>query len=214
MFLFGHAGITLGAAALLANTFPKCCFSKTAGNEATEASSRSSKVTRTLSNLPGYKASWFASLGNCIDIRLLLIGSLLPDIIDKPIGTLLFRETFSSGRIFFHTLFTAILITLAGLYIYKRNRKTSLLAISFGTFTHLIFDQMWRTPRTLFWPIYGMAFDRADITDWIWNLLHVVGTDPQYYIPELVGAAILVWFTVVLVRKQKIVYFLKCGREQ
>ncbi len=214
MLLFGHIGITLGTAVLLAKALPSSRFSKTTGNEAIESHSSSSQVAATPSNLPSYKASWLVSLGNCIDIRLLLIGSLLPDIIDKPIGRFFFQDTISNGRIISHTLLFLILIALAGLYLYQSRGKTSLLAVSFGTFTHLIFDQMWRTPRTLFWPIYGFTFDRMDLTDWIPNILHTLMTDPQVYIPELVGTAILVWFTLALVRKQKVFYFLKCGRVQ
>ncbi len=214
MLLFGHIGITLGAAALLAKALPSSRFSMTTGDEAIESLSSSSQVAATLSNPPSHKGSGLASLGSRIDIRLLLIGSLLPDIIDKPIGLLFFRETFSNGRIFCHTLLFLVLITLAGLYLYKIHGKTSLLAVSFGTFTHLIFDQMWHTPRTLFWPIYGFTFDRAEVTDWIPNILHGLMTDPQVYVPELVGTAILLWFTLELVRKRQVFYFLKCGHVQ
>lgn len=163
MLLFGHIGITLGIAVLLANALPSSRFSKTTGNEAIESHPSSSQVATTLSNLPSYKASWLASLGSRIDIRLLLIGSLLPDIIDKPVGHFFFQNTISNGRIICPTLLFLALITLAGLYLYQSRGKTSLLAVSFGTFTHLIFDQMWRAPRTLFWPIYGVTFDRMNL---------------------------------------------------
>ena len=151
-------------------------------------------------------------MGNCIDIRLLLIGSLLPDIIDKPIGHFFFQATISNGRTIGHTLIFLILITLAGLYLYQSRGKTSLLAVSFGTFTHLIFDQMWSAPRTLFWPIYGFTFDRMDLTDWIPNIPHALITNPQVYVPELVGAAVLPRFILALVRKRKVFYFLKWGQ--
>ncbi len=214
MLVFGHIGITLGTAVLLAKALPSGRFSKTTGNKAIESHSSASPVTASPSNLPGYKTSWLASLGSRIDIRLLLIGSLLPDIIDKPIGGFFFQETISNGRIIGHTLLFLILITLAGLYLYQSRGKTSLLAVSFGTFTHLIFDQMWHAPRTLFWPIYGFTFDRMGLTDWIPSMLHTLMTDPQVYIPEVVGTAVLVWFTLALVRNQKVFYFLKCGRVQ
>ena len=197
MLLFGHPGITLGTATLLARAFQ---------------SNRSSKGVKEASNLLEDTPSGLVSLGNLIDIRLLLIGSLLPDIIDKPIGHLFFRNTISNGRTFAHTLLFLFLITLAALYVFKRYRRTGLLAVAFGTFTHLISDQMWRTPRTLFWPVYGFTFEKADITDWISFMLHALVTNPQVYIPELVGAAILIWFLLVLIRSHKMLYFLKCGR--
>ena len=196
MLLFGHPGLTLGTATLLARALQNKRFSMTVRKD-------------TLSEA---RPSGLVSLGNFIDIRLLLIGSLLPDIIDKPIGLLFFRNTIRNGRTFSHTLLFLFLITLAAFYVYKRYRRTGLLALWFGTLTHLIFDQMWRTPQTLFWPFYGFTFAKADITDWIANMLHSLLTNPQVYIPELMGAAILIWFLLVLIQGHKTLYFLRCGR--
>jgi len=233
MLVFGHIGITLGTAVLLDRALPSRRFSRTTGNEAIKSHSSVSQVTASPSTLLGYKTSWLVSLGSRIDIRLLLVGSLLSDIIDKPIGLFFFQDTIGNGRIIGHTLLFLILITLVGLYLYQSRGKTSLFALSFGTFTHLIFDQMWRAPRTLFWPIYGFIFDqmwraprtlfwpldeftsdRTVTTDWIPDMLHTLLTEPQVYIPEVVGTAIIVWFTLALVRNQKVCYFLKCGRVQ
>lgn len=178
-----------------------------------------SKETRELSaeisparNYPSWHITpWFASLGKRIDIRLLLIGSLLPDIIDKPLGHLLFRETFSNGRIFCHTLLFLILVTLAGVYLHRNRRKTWLLVLSFGTFTHLIFDQMWLTPRTLLWPLYGVAFDRTELANWLQYVLHTLSTDPAIYVPEIIGAVILILFIWVLVSNRKLHSFIIKG---
>ena len=105
MFIFGHPGITLGAAVLLNGTLTK-------GAPAHPKESLDSSLNmRGARDYPsGRMASWLASLANRIDIRVLLIGSLLPDIIDKPLGYLFFRETFSNVRIFSHTLLFLILL--------------------------------------------------------------------------------------------------------
>jgi len=163
---------------------------------------------------PKCKASWLTYLSSRIDIRLLLIGSLLPDIIDKPVGHFFFRETFSSGRIFCHTLLFLILVAVSGIYLYRRYSKTWLLTLSFGTFTHLIFDQMWFSPRTLFWPLLGLSFERSDISNWIPNIFHALLTDPAVYLPELAGAVILIWFTWLLFRRREIFSFIKHGQVQ
>ena len=198
MLVLGHAGITLGTAAVLS---------------AALGSSRSSQVVP-LDNSTSQKASWLTLLGRRIDIRLLLIGSLLPDIIDKPVGQVFFRETLSNGRIFCHTLLFLIIITLAGSYLYRYRSKIWLLVLSFGTFMHLVCDQMWRSPRTLLWPVYGLAFERADLTDWMSNMLYALLTYPEVYIPELVGAVIIIWFTVELVRRRKVFAFVRYGQVQ
>ena len=150
--------------------------------------------------------------GNSEDIRVLLIGSLLPDIIDKPIGYLFFRNAISTGKAFAHTLLFLFIVAVAGAYLYKRHGKTGLLVISFGIFTHLVFDQMWRNPQALFWPLLGTTFPRGDAATWIPNMLKGLLTDPQIYIPELVGLAILIWFLLTLARRRKVLYFLRYGR--
>ena len=68
------------------------------------------------------KPAWFDALARRVDIRLLAIGSLLPDIIDKPVGQVFFRGTFSDGRIFSHTLLFLALVSLGG---YARRRRTA-----------------------------------------------------------------------------------------
>ena len=158
------------------------------------------------------KLPWFLSLANHIDVRILLIGSLLPDIIDKPIGQYFFSDTFSSGRLFCHTLLFFILITIAGAVLYKIRRHVWLLTLSFCTLIHLILDQMWLTPRTLFWPLYGLEFESEPLTGWIMTIFNALLTNYQVYIPEIVGAVVLFWFSSVLVRKKTFFSFIKHGR--
>lgn len=214
MLLFGHVGITLGAAVFLSGVLASNHSSKTVKNRAMESSSSLSTNVRTSNNFLTHKLPRFTSLGNRIDIRFLLIGSLLPDIIDKLIGQVLFRETFGNGRIFSHTLLFIILVTVIGLLFYRYNRKTWLLVLSFGTFIHLILDEMWRAPRTLLWPILGLSFESIDITGWAANIWHALFTEPAVYVPELIGVLILIWFTWMLIYTRKTYVFVRYGRIQ
>ena len=206
MLVFGHTGITLGAATLLAGVLGHSRCHNTTKNRAMESISHHPQV------IPNRKVLRLTLLASRIDIRLLLVGSLLPDIIDKPVGHFFFREIFSNGRIFCHTLLFLILVTVAGIYLYRCHNKTWLLPFSFGTLTHLIFDQMWLTPHTLFWPLLGFTFERSDISNWIPNIFHALLTDPVVYIPELVGAIILIWFAWLLFRRGNIHLFIKYGQ--
>ncbi len=52
----------------------------------------------------------------------IVIGSLLPDIIDKPLGRIILAETIGSGRIFAHTLLFGALLGLAGYYLYHKGQ--------------------------------------------------------------------------------------------
>lgn len=184
MLLFGHAGITLGAATLLAGA-------------------AKSRYTRT---------SWFTTLSHYLDIRLLLVGSLLPDIIDKPVGQYIFKDTFNNGRIFSHTLLFLILLSATGFYLQKRHRQVWMLTLAAGTFTHLLLDKMWLLPGTLFWPLLGFTFKKGGIADWLTNIFHELISNPALYIPEAVGLVILLWLGLVLVRRKKVGVFIKYGK--
>ena len=184
MLLFGHVGITLGASAVLAGGV----------------------------NRQREKESWFASLSKYVDIRLLLAGSLLPDIIDKPVGQYLFRDTFDNGRIFSHTLLFLIVISAVGLFIFKKQRRTWMLALAAGTFTHLLLDAMWKTPATLFWPLLGFSFPKIELEGWAQGIFHAMFFDPAVYIPEIIGLAIVLWFGVDAIRRKKVGAFIKYGR--
>jgi inner membrane protein len=188
MLLFGHAGITLGAAALAA---------RAAGKRRADQA---------------VKTSWFAQLSSYSDIRLLIIGSLLPDIIDKPVGQYFFREAFYNGRIFAHTLLFLVLITAAGYYLYRRHSQLGMLALAGGTFTHLVLDKIWETPGTLFWPVLGLAFTRYELDDWAAGLLRALLSNPYIYISEAAGLVILLWFGVRVISRKKVMTFLWRGK--
>jgi len=112
MLILGHAGIALGAVVLLDRALSKSDLAVNKQDDSMEQSQGSSTLVRAQSFISGNKAAHLASLVKQIDIRVLIIGSLLPDVIDKPVGIYLFRSTFSNGRIFCHTLLFLILISL------------------------------------------------------------------------------------------------------
>ena len=215
MLVLAHTGITLGAAVLVAGGLITNPHSPAMGGEATGSPRRSSQSVLSLLTSPVRQASsWLTTLGKGIDVRLLLIGALLPDIIDKPLGHLFFRESLSSGRIFSHTPLFLIIITIAGLYLYRRRAKLWLLVLAFGTLIHLILDQMWQTPQTLLWPLLGFTFPKEDITGWLPDTFNALITDPAIYIPELIGAVIIIWFAWILLRRRKVFSFIRHGRVQ
>ncbi|MBN1160626.1 MAG: metal-dependent hydrolase [Dehalococcoidales bacterium] len=181
MLVFAHAGITLGAAAIVADTVDR-------------------------------KPSWFASLSRYVDIRWLLVGSLLPDIIDKPIGQYFFRDTYNNGRIFAHTLLFFIIISAIGFFLYKKRKRTWMLALAAGTFTHIILDEMWQTPQTLFWPLLGFSFPEEDLEGWAVNIWEALLSNPSIYIPEIVGLAVLLFMGIYLLKRRGVINFLKRGR--
>ena len=212
MFTLAHAGITLGTAVLSLGAISKCSSPPATAEKVNFNSELPRQTNIAHDQSTGKRFSWLIAAAGYIDLRFLLLGSILPDIIDKPFGIFLFPDTFDSGRIFCHTLLFTILLVLAGLYLFRRNGKTWLLALAFGVFMHLILDGMWLYPKTLLWPILGLAFDKTYLEDWLGSMFQRLFNDPKVFIPELIGAAILIWFAVVLICRKKVCAFIKYGQ--
>ncbi len=212
MLVFGHAGITV-ATAILANVL---IGSRNRPQQvSTNEELNMDRVAEVMPRAPDppsvQTGSSLASALRQMDIRLLAIGSLLPDIIDKPVGLFFFGETFSSGRIFSHTLLFFVLLAGTGLYVYMKQGKTWLIPLAFGTFIHLVLDQMWRTPQTLLWPLFGLHFERRGIEHWLTRVIHGLLTDPAVYVPELVGAAFFISLILVLLRRRELSSLIRYG---
>ena len=195
MLLFGHTGITLGIALFINDRLVKRnIFAPT-----TEQSDETG-VTPVIS-------SAFAP----IDYRLVLLGSMLPDIIDKPLGIYLMGDTFNNGRIFGHTLLLTVILCAIGYFLYHRYKKWRVLVVSFSAGAHLIMDQMWLTLQTLLWPIYGWQFPEIDLTEWLTGLFEGLVNEPVIYLSEALGLAILGYFGLGLLRRRGLLNFLKFG---
>lgn len=147
-----------------------------------------------------------------IDYRVVLIGSILPDIIDKPIGAYIFRNTFHNSRIFAHTLLFSVLIMLIGLYILYKHKKSNILLLGTCTSIHLILDSMWLYPEILFWPYFGWRFPVRPEGNWVQSDIIRLATDPSYYLSELIGFMIIAYYFVRLIKNRQINTFLKNGK--
>jgi len=211
MLIFGHTGLTLGAAVLLNSALSRRCHHVAEQSSEGEYSPDSLVIAEAQDGASVSMESRLIALGRRIDIRLLLIASILPDIVDKPLGVYIFRETFSSGRIFCHTLLLLVLITIAGIWLYRSRGKLWLLVISFGFLTHLIFDRMWGC-RNALWPAFGLAFERENLTDWEVSRFSDLVSRPDVYVPEIIGGIVLLWFFWVLLRNRSFWAFIKSGR--
>lgn len=133
------------------------------------------------------------------DLAFVALGSLLPDIIDKPLGWMIYG-TPSMGRIYAHTLlFLLLLIALASFFWNIR-----LASLSGGVLAHLALDSMWNSPTTLFWPFRGgfPVVTELNTNDYIKQLLMGLH-DPWILVPELLGLAYLLYF--VLQRRSSLV---------
>jgi hypothetical protein len=83
------------------------------------------------------------------------IGALLPDLIDKPLGHIIFASSIAYGRIYAHTLLFFLLLLVTGLIVWKVKRSPLVLAVSVGVLSHTILDLMWREMENWSYPFLG-----------------------------------------------------------
>lgn len=114
----------------------------------------------------------------------LLIGALLPDLLDKPLGHALLG--WDNGRLWGHTL--AFVLAL-GLWAWIR-ASPKVAALGLGAGFHQVLDQLpWADPATWLWPLAG-PFPRGispGVPDWIQALV----SDPYIWATEAIGLAAL-----------------------
>lgn len=124
-----------------------------------------------------------------MDYKLILIGSLLPDIIDKPVGMILLP--LNNGRVFGHTLLFILILLLIGL----KYRKS--LFLSFASFLHLIEDEIWNELETFFWPLLGdfPAKEHEEFYEYVERIISEYTPSLSHvFISEVIGLAIILAF--------------------
>ncbi|OPX64138.1 MULTISPECIES: metal-dependent hydrolase [unclassified Methanoregula] len=83
------------------------------------------------------------------------IGSVLPDIVDKPLGLIVLKSVLDASRIYFHSLVILFLFLLTGLFVWRYYHSNSFLCVALGIFLHQILDFMWNSPDRWFYPFLG-----------------------------------------------------------
>ena len=102
---------------------------------------------------------WFVFRDPAFDHRTLVIGALLPDIIDGIWG----------GARGFHSVTASVLalVMVMLVTIGRRPIRKRLLAIPIGMFLHLIYDGAFNNTQVFWWPFTGLSFsgDRLPAVD-------------------------------------------------
>jgi membrane-bound metal-dependent hydrolase YbcI (DUF457 family) len=84
------------------------------------------------------------------------LGSVLPDLIDKPLGLLVFGSSIGgSGRAWSHGILLLIVVLAVGTWIWKYRGSPVVLGAGIGIFSHQILDLMWRQPANWLYPFLG-----------------------------------------------------------
>ncbi len=120
---------------------------------------------------------WLVFRDPAFDYRMVVVGALLPDLIDAPFG----------GARLAHTLLAAVAVLTVVMLATRgrRHMRRSLLAVPIGMFAHLVADGMWARTETFWWPFLGRSLTgRLPALDHGLTVL---------LLEELAGAAIVAW---------------------
>jgi inner membrane protein len=133
-----------------------------------------------------------------VDVRFLLLGAILPDLIDMPIGTIFLTDRFSTGELWFHSLLLPTIYMSAVLVATRRGRRRrAWMALGVGWLFHLLLDGMWVSQEVLFWPLFGWEIPAGDAPYWPLAWERAL-SDPWRWVKELVGLSYLTWLWFAL----------------
>lgn len=147
-----------------------------------------------------------------VDYRWLAVAAMLPDIADKPLAITVFKASQTSQGLF-HTLLLHLAVAAVALAVWRWRSLPYLLAFNM----HLLLDQSWHHPETLFFPVMGWEFDPyrfmgtpEAMVSVYWDIFLL----PQIWVAEGIGAIILavLFFHYRLYRWPNLRHFLLTGR--
>ena len=135
---------------------------------------------------------WFVMRGNPrVDYRVVVVASLLPDLIDKPIGRVFLRTRFESGRLYAHTLLFNLLLFCA-LFFMRGRAKRRYVLVPLSSLLHIAEDGVWSRPAIFWWPLFGTEFPRDPVPGGFLAFLNPA-EHPGALWQEAVGLGIILW---------------------
>ncbi len=146
-----------------------------------------------------------------VDYRFILLGSILPDLIDKPLGYLFSAKHGIGGKSYGHSLLFLLLLFIISVVQQRKKNRTPIWFLFIGTIAHDIADLMWHFPKIFFAPLYNwkgptLPYEAWQVTMRL-GILHL----RQLVAFEILGGSILLYFFIRLVKNNKITHFIKTG---
>lgn len=133
-----------------------------------------------------------------VDVRFLLLGAILPDLIDMPVGTFIFADRFSTGELWLHSLIVPSIYMIVVLIVTRRGRRRrAWMALGVGWLFHLVLDGMWVAEEVFLWPFFGLEIPPGEAPYWPLAWERAL-SDPWRWVKEAIGIAYLVWLWVAL----------------
>ena len=90
---------------------------------------------------------WLVFRDPAFDYRMVVVGALLPDLLDAPFGGVRLAHTLVAAVV----VLTVVMLATRG----HRHARRSLLAVPIGMFAHLLADGMWTRTEAFWYPAFG-----------------------------------------------------------
>jgi len=121
---------------------------------------------------------WFVFHDPALDVRLVIVGALAPDLVDAPFG----------GARVLHTLAASVVLLIGVMLATRGHRRVRrrLLGVPMGTLLHLALDGAWTTRTLFWWPAFGASFHAAPLPALDRPLVVVA-------LEEIIGLVAIVW---------------------
>lgn len=147
-----------------------------------------------------------------VDYRVVVVASLLPDIVDKPLANLLIGSYAYESRAFGHSALFLSGIAVLFLFHWLWSRRSWVVPVLLGTLLHDLFDDMWTQPGVFFWPLLGWQFPKP--TEFAWQGLISLGGYKVHLLDfyDNVSVLILLCFFMKIALKGKLREFVRRGR--
>ena len=84
-----------------------------------------------------------------------VLGSFLPDLLDKPLAHFVFPGPVNLGQILGHILLGCLIIVVAALVVYRRYHDRLVFLLPAGVLLHQVMDLAWLDPATWLYPVLG-----------------------------------------------------------
>lgn len=132
-----------------------------------------------------------------VDVRFLLVGAILPDVIDLTMGTVVLADRYSTGELWFHSLILPTVYMTAVLILTRRGRRRrAFMALGVGWLFHLLLDGIWTNQEVFLWPFFGdIPAGESPFWPLAWERAL---SDPWRWIEEAIGLGYLIWLWIAL----------------
>jgi membrane-bound metal-dependent hydrolase YbcI (DUF457 family) len=132
------------------------------------------------------------------------IGSILPDVVDKPLGHIVLNSVLDNGKIYFHSLIIFLLFLITGIVVWKYFRSSSFLCVALGVFIHQLVDMMWKKPVNWYYPLLG-PYQVETHTEYILSVLRAELSSPTEWVFFIALFMIVAMAGISLYRNQPLV---------